>query len=398
MSYEETLNQRRPVPLNDDMTRTTIRSFVGRVEAVAFVIQAFAIFSTINADQLTPKERVFLFGFAAAHLLVAAIIVRIGGPFYNGGIWPFLWLSAVWAAPVMMAEFVPQGNYGISPVCPQLCGYPVSPVAIAAFYPWVGNRYNPMSLWTKAALAASIAFEPLILMWSVNGRITSYNLQGTLAQTIMVAGMWAGGEAIGRICRRAAATQAAALRREYDRQFGYLHSDIETGLCVAEIGYRDNRPDEVLAALKDLGTAVLDERMRLSLAQDYVSVADIIRLHVRRVRDRISIEGVPSVDVITLPQAVATLLSNALGDLLKNSLMYGAKRVWIKFELTGDNAVLEISDDGPGFSPSILDDASNSLHALRSRAREFRGDLVPLTPPAAIAGAALRLTFVVPKK
>src|SRR5215472_5659555 len=181
--------QREPVPLNEDMTRATIRSLVGRVEAVAFVIQALAVLSTINADQLTPDERTFLAGFAIAHIVVAVIVVRYGGPFYRGGIWPFAWLAVVWAVPVMMAEFVPPGTYGISSVCPQLCGYPVSPVAIAAFYPWSGNRYNPMSLWTKAALAASIGLEPLLVMWIFNGTIHSYNLQGTLAQSIMVGGM-----------------------------------------------------------------------------------------------------------------------------------------------------------------------------------------------------------------
>ena len=389
---------RTPVPLNEEMTRATIRSLVGRVEAVAFVIQALAVVSTINADQLTSSERIFLWGFAAAHLAVAAITVRFGGPFYLGGALPLVWLGVVWAVPIMMAEFVPHDNYGISPVCPQLCGYPVSPVAIAAFYPWLGNRYDPVSLWAKGAISASIAFEPLVIMRIANGRITSYNLQGTLAQTIMVGGMWAAGEAIGRICRRAAATQAEALRREYERQFGYLHSDIETGLRVAEMSYRDNKPRDVMGALEELSTAVLEERMRLTLAQDRVLIADILRLHIRRVQNQISIESVPEVDVINVPQGLGSLISKSLGDLLKNSLSYGARRVWIDFEVRDSTVHLIVEDDGPGFSESVLDRKGSSLGELRRRARARHGDLIVSPTCRSDSGARVELSFKMAKK
>jgi hypothetical protein len=376
MAEALSFSSRAPVPLNAEMTRTTIRSLVGRVESVAFVIQAFAIFSTINADKLSHNEQTFMIGFAVLHLVIGAVTVRFGGPFYRGSFWPLLWFAPVFSMPVLMAVFVPPGDYGISPVCPQLCGYPVSPVAIAAFYPWIGNQYKPISVWVKGAIAAAIALEPLVVMRVVNGTITSYNVRGTLAQAIMVGGMWAAGEAIGRICRRAAASQAELLRKEYDRQFGYLHSDIETGLRLAEMGYRDQRPDQVVQALKELSTAVLEERMRLSVAQQYVSVAEVIGLHIRRIRQVVSVQTVPRVDVITVAQPTGALLSRALGDLLKNSITHGATSVWIDFRVGAGLAHLEVADDAPPFPPRAADDPTGSLFKLREALRRAGGGLI----------------------
>lgn len=375
MTTDDIPLSREPLPLTNDVTRATIRSLVGRVEGVAFVIQAFAIFSTVNADKLDPGEQLFLILFASAHLVIAAITTRTGGPFYTGGVWPFAWIGVVLAVPVMMALMVPPGDYGVSPVCPQLCGYPVSPIAIAAFYPWVGNRYNYVGVGPIAVLAAIISLEPLALMILVNGQITRANLQGTLAQTIMVGGMWAAGEAIGRICRRAAAAQSAVLRREYDRQFGYLHSDIETAMKVAEIHLIDGRPDLMLKDLRDLAGAVLDERLRLSLARPHVSVADVIRLHIRRVRTAVDIDSVTSVDVLTVPHGAAELISHALGDLLKNVVAHGGKAVRIDFAIDEEKASLCVRDNGPGFNSDVLNDRTTSLGFLRIRAREVDGDL-----------------------
>ncbi|MDG4768041.1 hypothetical protein O7632_28700 [Solwaraspora sp. WMMD406] len=367
---------RSPVPLNTEMTRTTIRSLVGRVESVAFVIQAFAIFSTVNADKLSRNEQAFMILFAILHLVVAAVTARFGGPFYRGSFWPLLWFAPVFSMPILMASFVPPGDYGISPVCPQLCGYPVSPVAIAAFYPWIGNQYKPISFWIKGAIAVTIALEPLVVMRVVNGVITSNNIRGTLAQAIMVGGMWAAGEAIGRICRRAAASQAELLRKEYDRQFGYLHSDIETGLRLAEMGYRDQRPDEVVKALKELSHSVLEERMRLSVAQQYVSVAEVIGLHIRRIRQVVSVQTVPQVDVMTVAQPTGALLSRALGDLLKNSITHGATCVWIDFRADAGLVYLEVADNAPPFPLRAADDPTGSLFKLREALRRAGGDLI----------------------
>jgi hypothetical protein len=366
---------RQPVPLTEEVARSTIRSLAGRVEAVAFVIQAFSIFSTINADKLDHGEQLFLILFAGAHLVVAAITARTGGPFYTGGAWPFAWIGVVLAMPVVMALFVPPGDYGISPTCPQLCGYPVSPVAIAAFYPWIGNRYNYVGIGPMATLATVISLEPLLLMFIVNGRLTSNNMQGTLAQAIMVGGMWAAGEAIGRICRRAAAAQSAILRREYDRQFSYLHSDIETGMKVAEIHLTDGRPEQMLSALQELRTAVLDERLRLSLAREHVSVADVMRLHISRVSPALTIDQVSSVDVLTIPHSAADLVSRTLGDLLKNVLEHGGDHVRIGFDIIDGSAQLTVSDNGPGFDRKILRDPTESLGKLRTEAESAGGTL-----------------------
>ncbi|MFE0389615.1 hypothetical protein ACFW1F_36975 [Streptomyces bungoensis] len=373
---QSTSSARAPLPLNEEMTRVTIRNLVGRVEAVAMVVQGFAILSTINVDQLSGAGRTLMYCLTALHLGAAGVTARVGGPFFHGGSWPLLWLAAILASPLLMALLVPPGNYGVSPACPQLCGYSAPPVAIVAFYPWVGKNYNYLAAGPKAALISLTSIEPLVIELLFNGRITKDNIQGLIAQTFIVVGVWAAGEAIGRICRRAAAAQAETLRREYDRQFGYLHSDIETSLRLVELHYRDDEPRRVLDALNDLKTTVLDERLALTLAQDVISVADVIRLHVRRMRGRLDFVCVPSVDVISLPQEKGRLLSQALGDFLKNALVHGGHRVEIEFWVDErDTAHLQVCDDGPGFDASVLNDPLTSLHALQRRTVAAGGDL-----------------------
>ena len=70
------------------------------------------------------------------------------------------------------------------------------------------------------------------------------------------------------------------------------------------------------------------------------------------------------------------LIGRALGDLLQNSLMNRANTVRITGGINENFIELIVEDDGPGFSPAVLDDTSKSLHRLRNDLRRSGGDLV----------------------
>jgi signal transduction histidine kinase len=108
-------------------------------------------------------------------------------------------------------------------------------------------------------------------------------------------------------------------------------------------------------------------------------------------RGRLDFVCVPSVDVISLPQEKGRLLSQALGDFLKNALVHGGHRVEIKFWVDEqDTAHMQVCDDGPGFDASVLNDPLTSLNALQRRAVAAGGDLRKVPGPEP---ACLRLTL-----
>lgn len=387
--YEEPLvTSKTPDPIVDwQLARSTTQHLVGRLEAVAMLVQAGGLVTSAVVDKLLPSGQAILFTIAALHVVFAGVVLRFGGPFRWGPQWAVIWIGLVFLMPLVMAHLVAPTEYASSPSCVQLCGYPNGVVLLVAFYPWLIFRPRRLKNVVEVGIILAIYAEHLLLATVLhNGHLTRTNVTGITAALLGNSLSYMVGKAVGHMCYRAAQAQLDLQRENYDDIANFLHSHVR-GTLVAVQGEAGGT-HAVIQHLRQLDEQVTARRLQMLLMHSDVLVAAVVREHISRFAKAIIITESPQTGALTVAQPLGLLLSRALGDLLSNATKH-ATQVGIRIVLDSDQVRLDVIDNGPGINAAVLDDPATSLHSLRRHARSLGGDL---TVQGSRHGTHLRLT------
>lgn len=394
--------------VDEEMARETTRHLVGRLEGLVFVVQGVNIAGTAMIDKLLPSGRGVLLIIAAAHLVFAVLVYRIGGPFKWGGIWTVLWFGVIVLMPLVIGHLVAPTEYAASPSCVQLCHYPAPAVILFAFYPWMSRRHARLRLPAEMSMLAIIVTEPLLIVLATHDRPSLTNYTSVAASSVGSILGYMLGKTVGKMCNTAASKQVATqhehliellrtkdehhdeMLRTKDRYIfdtmRFLH--VHAKSAIAAIRGRYGTDAAAIGELEEFDRAVWRRGLDVMLQRDRVPLDEYFQEHIRRFEH--VIRESPRVGDIEASQSVAVMIDHALGDLIANAARHG-RAVKIYFDVGGTGvATLDVVDDGPGFSQEILDDALTNLHRLRKEARDLGGDLVRLDESP--AGSRLRLT------
>ncbi len=375
--------QRAPVR-SPDLERLTAvaRQFIARSEGVLLLAQAFWLFTSAYTDHLIPPGNRILIGIGLLHLIGAGLALRYGGPFTRGGGWKVLWIGAALLMAPLMAVLLPYGEYGASPSCVQMCGYPVPPIVLLAFYPWVSAGARLMRPSLEILIIGAFVLVPLVLIGLTHDYVTRDNYASWIISSSLLVLAFLAGRTIGRLCQTAAAAQLeAGLRAERastDRAYNTLHDEIEHALASAEVHHEHGSPERLRLSLRRIKEIIVRERTRsLLVIKEQVSVATLVTLHVRLITGVIPTVHVGEIGHLSVRSETAELLNSALSALLKNVVRHsGAQTVWVEVSAGTEFLRLDVRDDGCGFRLEVVEDSSASIHGLRDRIRQYGGDLI----------------------
>ena len=384
------------VTWDDPEVRLTTKRLVSRTESVALLAQASWIATTAYVDKVTPQGQRFLLAVAVVHTVAAAVAYMKGGPFVHGGGWKVVWIGLALLTPFVMGNLVPYGEYGSSPSCVQLCGYPVPAVVFLAFYPWTGLAFSHMRRGLEVLLLFGFIAGPLIVIAATHDFLTRDNMVSLLVTSSIYLLAFGLGQFVGRICREATQAQTEAARSaqkdELERTYHTLHDEIETALGAAAIHHGRADLERLGISLRRIQEIITRERTRSLLTKAAPTVAKIVDLQVDLVRGIIPRIEVSPVGQLTVPQNVAEVLASALAALLKNVAEHsGASQVWIDVVVHDGAVYVEVKDDGRGFSASAMDSEGSGLHELRGRIRAAGGQLDKTETGGTGSTLALRL-------
>jgi hypothetical protein len=298
-----------------------------------------------------------------------------------------MWLGLVFLMPLFVAHLVAPTEYGSSPACVPLCGYPNGPFLIMAFYPWVLPKYAKVRPAIEAAMIIGIGAEQLALVNFMHRNLSTTNLTAVVSGLAGNITAFIVGKAVGSMCRKAAHAQLELQHQNYEEFFNYLHSHVKG--CIIAIEIEGATAETALTRLRTLDDAVIQRRLEMMLFTNNVPLAAIFKEHLRRFEHATTIGTAPSVGALSVDRTTAVIIGRALGDLLGNATKH-AQTVDVAFTLRDGRAELQVSDDGPGLPAGALDDPAGSLHRLRADTRRLGGELT--VAESARMGAALTLT------
>jgi hypothetical protein len=379
------------IPLNEVSAEKITRSLTARSEWFGFAGQTFAISSSAVVDQVSPTGRVLLGGLAVIHLGLT-IWSRIGrrGPFTIGPPWGAIWLCGALVMPVIVALLVTPGKYGTSPACVQMCAYPSAPLVIFAFYPWGVSGHQWRRQWVQILTLAGIALEPLLIIYTVNdGTVSSTNWHAVILSAFPNVLAFLGGVEVRRLCRQVTDEQFKILKPEYGERYETFHGPIRSLMRSIEYLLPDDVAAEVNDKFRQLDHMLRSEYFELDTLTENVNVLRSIRHHIDLAEPALKVIRDLPTGADLVPQPVGKLIEDAVSGLLVNVRLHAAEPVTVTYRKEHDVAFLIVSDHGPGFDPSTLDDESTHLNDLRQRARLLGGDLK--VDPNRGEGAVLRL-------
>jgi hypothetical protein len=366
-----------PVPLNDTSAEEITRSLTASSEWLGFACQVLAIGSSLVVDNLQVAGRPILAALLIIHLGLAWWTrARRSGPFSAGPPWGAVWLACCAIVPVMMALLVAPAEYGSAAQCVQMCAYPVGPVAMFAFFPWglPGRAWRRLPV--QILTIAGISLEPLFIIYLINGAIAPVNLQSVGFSGLLVVLAFLAGLGIKRICAESARMQFTGLENAYRHQQRQIHDLVRTAITSSKAAVQRGDPAAVPGTLEHLAEEVGQVEYRLSVAAPEVNVLRVLRRLREAHPDRIDLD-VPS-GPGELPQRVGELMVRGVRNLIDNAMKYGGPRIRVRFRVDVRRrvALLAVTDNGTGFDPGKLEDASTTLHDLRQEARALGGDLL----------------------
>lgn len=291
--------------LDEELARRTTRRLVGALESVALVVQAGWVVITATIDKVTPTGQLFLYALALVHLLAAYGAHKTAGPFARGGPWLALWLGMVFLIPLVMVHLVGAQEYGASPACVQLCGYPAPVLMLLAFYPWWSLRRARLRLVLEGGMLAVVVLEPLLLVLYLHEDLGWANYSSVGATALANVLTFIVGKAVGKMCIVAADTQVRLQNESYQNLFNWLHSEVKNLLTLM----RQNmgQPDVLIGYIDQMENAVMRGRVRMLLAPQRVSLADLFSEQMRIFEKVLELRG-PNIGVLTVSRPVAVLL------------------------------------------------------------------------------------------
>ena len=380
-----------PLPLSRDSAEEITRGLAAKSEWYGFVAQAVAITASIISDKLQPSGRIFLTVFALCHLLLAYWAKKKQrGPFATGPPWAAVWMGVIVLMPIVLARLLVPGEYGASPPCVQMCGYPTAPLILFAFFPWgfPGKRWKRTHF--EILMLAIVILEPLGLIYLINGSIQRPNLLAVALAALWNLLAFFAGKELRKLCEAAARAQFDGIGVAYVWKKELLHGELKAAGRAAIDLARQGRFDEIEPRLVEVAKTFSREHDQIETAMEEVNILKAIRHRVREVEP--SLHEVTSDNPEgpgTVPQPAGKLIAETITDLLNNVIEHGGKRAHVVFRVDQDVAILVVSDHGKGVSPKVVQNEATKLHELRGKARELGGDLEVMTDYK--EGARIRL-------
>jgi signal transduction histidine kinase len=194
----------------------------------------------------------------------------------------------------------------------------------------------------------------------------------------------------------AMSARVAAMLDEKDRMLGAIGHDMRTPLASLRIRAESMEPaaerQKVIATIEEM-TALLDDTLTLARsgrareaarAMDLAALADTVVEEFRALGHDVSLSD----DAERLhAQVQPNLLRRAVRNLVENGVKYGeAVRVGVRAH--GEQAAIEVTDQGPGIAPADLELVQEPFVRLEaSRSRETGGSGLGLTLARAAAQA-----------
>jgi len=367
---------RERVSLNEDSAENITKGLIKSREWYLLAAQALAITASVILDPVSPQGRAVLVGLVVIQAALAIWAWRNRtGPFSAGPPWGAIWISSTLAMPVLVAHLVRLGEYGATPVCVQMCGYPLAPMLVFALYPWgfPGKQWERRSI--EIITLAVVTLEPLVIIYWINGYINQTNITAVLLSAMYVLMMFFGGKGIKRICADAARSQFEILKDAYRKQGELLHGEVSTAVGSIDWLIEQGKYEKIKPRLDQLKVFIDQEHNSLTIAQDQVNVLRAVRKVIEFVEPSLKIaQDIPQ-GTGYVSQPVGEFISNAAAVLLDNVRKHGHSSAHIKLRLEADVFFLIVSDYGPGLSSTTLDDEATTLYTLREHARTLGGDL-----------------------
>ncbi|WP_155989024.1 ATP-binding protein [Nocardiopsis sp. CNT312] len=378
-------------PINEDTVSRIIRDLVTKREWFAFAAQGTAILASLIVDNLPPNGELVLFVLLITHSGLACwCFYKRKGPFGLGWVSATIWVCSAFLSPLLMVQLIPQGEYGSTPSCVQMCGYPVAPVLVMAAYPW--GRSPGTRLATELGVLLLIGISPLLVILSANGRFTPENLWAVLMSFLYVAIYYVAGRTVHSMCKQAANNQADQTKRELKILDNLFHSDSIILLSRlkerAENGEFEKIPRLIEEAEKNMRKAEIDTYLRMP----NVNVLRLLRKYINTspIRDQIILRA-PS-GSFTLENRAGEVVYRTVSALVTNAQQHGSLPVFLTPNCVRNVFYLEVRDSGNGINSNELNNERNSLPSMRKELRRLGGDLTIKSTP----GEGARLLLYVP--
>lgn len=355
------------------------RQLVEALEWGGLAFQGAVLIQTAFADPFSRAAQAVVLALGVGHLLLAFLAWRTRGPIGRGGWLLTAWLAGALVVPVVIALLAAHGSYGSSTACVPGCTYPSAPLFFVAIYPWLAARALPRPL-AEFGLLGVVCLEWLLLTYAINGTLTqttALSVASSILLAVVAYGLGKLESVLTGVVRR---SQIEVEQHKSEEFFDFLHSHIKAGLAAVKV----EQPDvaAMLDKVSELERTVSEQRITQLLSMDRIPLASLCSERIRTFTGIIDLAETPRSGAQTVTAPVGTLIERALGDLLKNAVLHGAKTAWVRMSREDDMLVLEIADDGPGFDEAVMDNEGTSLNRLRASAREFGGDLrrLPRSP------------------
>lgn len=333
-----------PVPLG------VRRDLLRLAEPLAAVVRAAILVNDLRPAALRPGLVVPVAVVAAAHWLLPVLYARRGGPWTRGGRW-VLWDVGHGVALVALGALAVRPGMWLGPGPPYalFLGALTPTIAMAGLYPWGGPVLGRRP-WVVPALLW-LAQVPILAAGAVgSGPLSGRQVLGalvTLGWSLLTVLTVVGVALIARVVAR---HQLDARAAAVEDSFTFLHSDVKAALARIRIRHRGDAATQRQLAL--LEAKIADHRAGLLLQQRLVDLASLLRERLRSVEPPLRVAPLPQVGALTLQQADAVALDEALRGLLADATGAGAAAVALSVDVSGDRLRLAVEDDRPGRGPA----------------------------------------------
>ncbi len=236
-----------------------------------------------------------------------------------------------------------------------------------------------------------VARENVVGVMCVASRAAQH-LDGRVVQMLVSIGAWAGITIENALLHRSTRRLAVMEERErigMDLHDGIIQSIYAVGLALdyARYAVEDDpgialdKIEQAIAglnnAIRDIRSYILDLRPRQLRGEDLIGGVHRL-LHEFRANSNTEIKLVVSDDILTdLPPDNASVLFHICQEALANIAKHShASRAEVRLWTTSERVILEVLDDGEGFSPKEKDSTiGHGLSNMKTRAHRVGGEL-----------------------
>lgn len=350
----------------------------------------------------TAPIRVLVGSLVAAYLVLLYLAWHRRGPYGRGPAGIVFDVALVVVVMVLFAALLPARTYAQPmPAAPlPLANFLAPCAAVLGLWPAPGPHRHARALYV---LRDVLVVGSLVPFFAVLCLVNGYRLDelswGDLAMQALPS--WLAlfvGYALARIAVDFAASQADLIRaqaeerlalveQEQHRHFDWLHSRVLPVLSTIGLHLESGRisAEEAAAAARHVEFTIREHRHRGLLNDQQVRLADIVSFYMRFSRgnpDRAEdLSARTGLGGVTLDAVTAGLVDRTMGGLVSNAAKHAGPGRWTcHVSRTPGTIVIQVEDDGPGFSESQMTQPGTSLNDLRCALVEAGGSLTRVAP------------------